>query len=671
LGNSTINVKPSITTSADSKTDCDWNNGYERLDLIVINRYGMVRTREGYEQPKGVAVDTIPGKYTCLKMTANLRQFLALEITRCKLIEADLKISFTVDDDTYYNDDVDVVTILSQLSKYNFKSYTRNYLRIDQFCNEITKYDDQNPLFEAMVMATESYRFLLKGIADLNDELDSLDKMLKEHDRKQAEEEKFYTAQLNASFAVVKKIELQSLADLEFKEKITIDIERVQQELAEKVADAVKETTGFVPISTIYCYIIVLDVIYLVTSSPLTIRVRPLLFLMVLAEFSMQYFLNKWSFESESEIARFTVEYIGMSVIRGFWINLGVSILFCTGMAGYMAGVVSIVGAKVGWDDSTKSLPDDVKDCIQRDVVDAFVNYRQERQRKKKSKNGFPRSRHGIVPSADMIDDITTPNARQSSNPAPAVTPLVTALQCQINERSPAFMNSTTKQTTCYRQTYNLIEKHRQWIKTITTRPITIMSYPIVLVYLSHNNPDLFLSFLGVIGLPLIRPAFINPQWASTKIAKAIGAEHVTIFLYGDGFETTAREASDILREKGGDVHCHPLPNLFQSDNVTIPIETTPHPMNSTSGYKSAEVLLFNTGKSGRGIKPLRLKHKAILRESRVWEFDSETKIDANAILLFDIRGLSSLLAVILAGGVLVFQNDNDEKTLSKSILSK
>jgi len=287
------------------------------------------------------------------------------------------------------------------------------------------------------------------------------------------------------------------------------------------------------------------------------------------------------------------------------------------------------------------------------------------RKREKKSENNDARS----VTSSKEIDNATTQSVRNDTNPPLLIRILATAVQknCFINRKLPAFVNGTTKQTISYQQIHNLVEKHRHWIETITASFTTVTSDPILLVYLSHNSPDLFLSFLGGIGLPLIIPAFIDPQWTSTKIAKAIGVKHVTIFLYGDEFETTAHEASDIIRKNGGDVYyCYSLPKISQSDNNSNLMKTTPHRIDSSLDRQSGGILLFTTGKSGGVVKRVTFSQTAILIKSLDCGCGPETKLNANTLSLFEVEGLSLLLAVILAGGVLVFGNGKEEETPAK-----
>mmetsp|Transcript_30308 Transcript_30308/g.90286 ORF Transcript_30308/g.90286 Transcript_30308/m.90286 type:complete len:861 (-) Transcript_30308:36-2618(-) len=257
----------------------------------------------------------------------------------------------------------------------------------------------------------------------------------------------------------------------------------------------------------------------------------------------------------------------------------------------------------------------------------------------------------------------------------------------------------------------------------------------VVVAYLSGNCPDLLLSALGctdarvrvakraattergddfdVVGDVIdVRPALLNFRWTPSEIARAVRVHpaadpdaaadgdgdgdvasdgdravpgvRLTLFLYGPGFETEAREAarsieSDVeQRRRGHRARSAALPHFSSSSSVRLGgakaklDRSPPHRRAAAAAAASSSdddaLLLFTSGTSssssalsgGGGAKGVRLSHASLVVQSMAklcppCSYDSDTNIVASTVPFFHVGGLSSALAVVLAGGTLTF----------------
>ncbi|KAL3804837.1 hypothetical protein HJC23_006609 [Cyclotella cryptica] len=249
----------------------------------------------------------------------------------------------------------------------------------------------------------------------------------------------------------------------------------------------------------------------------------------------------------------------------------------------------------------------------------------------------------------------------------------------------------------------------------------------IIVAYLSENSPDLLMNLLGCMDLtdkhycntnsgPL--PAMMNVRWTPLEIARVLSPRamtddrtsachsrrndrdalrsilsssmHVTVILYGEGYEKAATEAITYLNNTEDSTEestsvgnspmtqprhravAFPLPYLTKNyDQKCISSKAKTVGLKAKDSFNLSphscisndeSILLFTSGTSSSlGIpKGVRLSHRslfvqALAKTQSPCFYDRETVLTANTVSLFHIGGLSSLLAVILGGGRLAF----------------
>lgn len=238
----------------------------------------------------------------------------------------------------------------------------------------------------------------------------------------------------------------------------------------------------------------------------------------------------------------------------------------------------------------------------------------------------------------------------------------------------------------------------------------------IIVGYLSDNSPELLLSVLACIKLtstvdntPIrpgkrkmkLLPAMIHCRWTPTEIKQAMhpslsstnnegnnttnhNVRHVTIILYGPGYKHVATEAVRLMNQSH--CCCHwavamPIPKLtstrryscFNDPNNDYKIEIqSKMKIDDTKksrrdnhladgGVSDADaLLLFTSGTTSGGGKGVRLSHRSLFVQSHAklhppCSYDANTRMVATTVPWFHVGGMSSAIAVMLAGGTLIF----------------
>mmetsp|Transcript_22603 Transcript_22603/g.53456 ORF Transcript_22603/g.53456 Transcript_22603/m.53456 type:complete len:397 (-) Transcript_22603:2648-3838(-) len=221
-----------------------------------------------------------------------------------------------------------------------------------------------------------------------------------------------------------------------------------------------------------------------------------------------------------------------------------------------------------------------------------------------------------------------------------------------------------------------------------------------------------------------VRSALLNTRWTVKEMVDALKPDDAinrvvqrfrTLILYDsdvDGMDMVAKEVLDRL---GSENHCQdgttlfhicecrPIPKLSKKymtkhmltdqEEPTQPSGTRTMESSSSSSSSSSSfninrlnskciyddddaVILFTSGTSDGKSKGVLLSHRALIVQSHAktkqrrinqWGYDTSTTMLATTVPLFHVGGLSSFLAVLLAGGTLVWPPPPPQTTSTKT----
>lgn len=242
----------------------------------------------------------------------------------------------------------------------------------------------------------------------------------------------------------------------------------------------------------------------------------------------------------------------------------------------------------------------------------------------------------------------------------------------------------------------------------------------ILLAFLSTNSPELVLAIMAALDICALRGtsssnnlitfrlAMLNARWTPPEIASVLRVSpsdsspvhlpsntsgqkqysHITMILYGDGFCGLAKEAIDTLVQV--DVQqshisfCAPIPSLSLVQNQSYTPTKSKIRNNFISCWSDAEhnpnnswnsdaIIIFTSGTTSTFIpKGVRLSHASLLVQSMAkllppCSYDCNTSLLGDTVPLYHVGGLSSMIAVIMAGGSIVFSKPQKKHTQSFS----
>jgi len=272
------------------------------------------------------------------------------------------------------------------------------------------------------------------------------------------------------------------------------------------------------------------------------------------------------------------------------------------------------------------------------------------------------------------------------------------------------------------------MDEHRQWLEDEIAQchqsviGSDATASDVVVAFLGDNCPDLLLSVLACMDLSSssaleatqgkkLLPAMLNARWTpaemertlrpSSKDATKIDNQrnhhlssnaHVTILLYGFGYERAAKEAMRLMNGDHNDFRhfamALSLPELAEKyysatnlnalhnsvQNVTPPNRVMNHDSGTVPNTQIEEenisgedaLILFTSGTSSpNGAKGVRLSHRSLLIQAYAKTqlpccYDHQTNVVATTVPWFHVGGMSSALAVMLAGGCLIFPHSSE-----------
>ena len=271
------------------------------------------------------------------------------------------------------------------------------------------------------------------------------------------------------------------------------------------------------------------------------------------------------------------------------------------------------------------------------------------------------------------------------------------------HDASDVIINHHRYRTIRHDECWGIVDQHKLWLLEkinqvfMKATACNDTHKDVIIAYLSDNSPELLMNVLGCIDLTDehfppntvagVLPAMMNVRWTPLEIARVLipkkgsgspdgktnnSISFVTILLYGYAYKNAADEAIQFI-SKSSTFEQHiaialPIPKNITINNCELStvskLPAHSDPMNSDA------ILLFTSGTSSAlGIpKGVRLSHQSLYIQAFAKTqspccYDKKTIIAANTVPLFHIGGLSSLLAVLLCGGTLLFPNSDDDST--------
>ena len=229
-----------------------------------------------------------------------------------------------------------------------------------------------------------------------------------------------------------------------------------------------------------------------------------------------------------------------------------------------------------------------------------------------------------------------------------------------------------------------------------------------VISFLSHNSPELILAMIASMDIPIFfeqkcldggicdvhaKTAMLNVRWSPNEVASALSVKreegrecshfdhHLTIIFHGNETTDHAQEAcmlnnTDDMQSSLKHRAFHILlPNfnsaqlrLASHREMVIDDEQACSAINSrsrdeVSSMHDDAILLFTSGTTS-GPKGVRLSNLSLIIQSMAkttspCSYNSSSRLLATTVPFFHVGGISSALAIIMAGGSLVFPSAN------------
>lgn len=219
----------------------------------------------------------------------------------------------------------------------------------------------------------------------------------------------------------------------------------------------------------------------------------------------------------------------------------------------------------------------------------------------------------------------------------------------------------------------------------------------VTLVYLCNNSIDFALSVIAAAHvaaydtLRSCRPALLNTRWSIADMTVALQHCQSVLLIYdANVWNETANLLSRVLQKQNRHVTALPLPSIaadalrqtnheatipsdrtYQSaTNMTnMPLNTCTPQQIADSAYSTDALIVFTSGTTATA-KGVRLSHRALLVQAAAkcqspCAYSKNTRMLGDTVPLFHVGGLSSWLAVWMAGGAIVTTTRSTPKTFS------
>lgn len=298
------------------------------------------------------------------------------------------------------------------------------------------------------------------------------------------------------------------------------------------------------------------------------------------------------------------------------------------------------------------------------------------------------------------------PSDGGKKNPQHPEAPCVVYHNTHSSHDNNASQKTTTSVLT-YGNAQDALENHIDWLQsTVFVEGLTAGRRPflptqiIIIAYLSWNSVDLFLSVMACTGCSTsaevkVIPALLNARWTAAEISTALksawqpeeteqtSSTPYHLLLYGWGLENKAKQAIERYNcSASGLARCMPIPKLSNIYTTPFPDPATKSGVaellikslsdaeldkeiqlatdDSRQDFHEDAVIVYTSGTTSGGAKGVALSHRAVYVQSLAklgppCRYRSKTAMLATTVPFYHVAGLSSCLAVWLAGGKLVF----------------
>ncbi len=253
-----------------------------------------------------------------------------------------------------------------------------------------------------------------------------------------------------------------------------------------------------------------------------------------------------------------------------------------------------------------------------------------------------------------------------------------------------------------YHDSYRISLSYRGWIQDRITKELEKRTYDkyhnvqVIVAFYSQNSPGLILSIVGGIDLGAyfqlenkkvnVTCAMVNIRWSAKEVSTALKVRngnddtmHLTILLYSKELKVVSSEACSFINSDDTQQLCnhyaisHSLPSIdeisYKNISLGLKLHDPEHEiLEDTSKANDDAILLFTSGTTS-GPKGVRLSHvsllvQAIVKTTPPCSYDSSTKLLATAVPFFHVGGISSALAIIMSGAMLIFPIPSSNATL-------
>lgn len=244
-------------------------------------------------------------------------------------------------------------------------------------------------------------------------------------------------------------------------------------------------------------------------------------------------------------------------------------------------------------------------------------------------------------------------------------------------ESSPCVAHVSQTQPTrvlSYRNAWKSLKEHEKWLNDVLllSEEPNSTDDDVVLAYLSSNSTDMMISMLASASSTSVAVALLNTRWTPSEMAAVLqtspSRSNRTILLYSAEFREKALETQSILQHATQLLELPLLStkylNIYKSDGsreiMTASDEEIDAQIRTSAGMDSNnqddDALLVFTSGTTSGSKGVRLSHaalwiQALAKLQSPCRYSSSTHMLANTVPLFHVGGLSSTLALWLAGG--------------------